>query len=137
MIPKRYLSGLSRKDRRTQKKNILKARKSYKSNKSKKYISRPKLKSFKSKKSSWTQKFHTLYPGIKTIKDISKAVGIPRKALLSVKKKGMGAYYSSGSRPNQTAQSWGLARMYSYILGGPTRKIDQEITEKYGVRFKH
>ena len=140
MIPKRYLSGLSRKDRRTQKNNILKARKSYKSNKSnksKKYISRPKLKSFKSKKSSWTQKFHTLYPGVKTIKDISKAVGIPRKALLDVKKKGMGAYYSSGSRPNQTAQSWGLARMYSYILGGPTRKIDHEITEKYGVRFNH
>lgn len=143
MIPKRYLSGLSRKDRITQKKNILKARKSYKSNKSNqskkknKYVPRPVLKSFKSKKSSWTQKFHTLYPGVKTIKDISKAVGIPRKALLSVKKKGMGAYYSSGSRPNQTAQSWGLARMYSYILGGPTRKIDQEITEKYGVRFKH
>ena len=144
MIPKRYLSGLSRKDRKTQKGNILKARKSYKSNKSNKskkktnkYISRPKLKSFKSKKSSWTQKFHTLYPGVKTIKDISKAVGIPRKALLQIKKKGMGAYYSSGSRPNQTAQSWGLARMYSYILGGPTRKIDHEITEKYGVRFKH
>ena len=144
MIPKRYLSGLSRKDRRTQKKNILKARKSYKSNKSNKsnkktnkYIPRPMLKSFKSKKSSWTQKFHTLYPGVKTIKKISKAVGIPRKALLDVKKKGMGAYYSSGSRPNQTAQSWGLARMYSYILGGPTRKIDHEITEKYGVRFKH
>ena len=140
MIPKRYLSGLSRKDRRTQKKNILKARKSYKSNKSnksKKYVPSPKLKSFKSKKSSWTQKFHTLYPGVKTIKDISKAVGIPRKALLAVKKKGMGAYYSSGSRPNQTAQSWGLERMYSYILGGPTRKIDHEITKKYGVRFKH
>jgi len=27
--------------------------------------------------------------------------------------------------------------MYSYILGGPTRKIDHEITKKYGVRFKH
>ena len=141
MIPKRYLSGLSRKDRRTQKKNILKARKSYKSNTSKKnnikYVPRPKLKSFKSKKSSWTQKFHNLYPGVKTIKDISKVVGIPKNALLQVKKKGMGAYYSSGSRPNQTAQSWGLARMYSYILGGKTRKIDHEITEKYGVRFKH
>lgn len=141
MIPKRYLSGLSRKDRKTQKKNILKARKSYKSIKGKKkntkYVPRPKLKSFKSKKSSWTQQFHNLYPGVKTIKDISKAVGIPKNALLQVKKKGMGAYYSSGSRPNQSAQSWGLARMYSYILGGKTRKIDHEITEKYGVRFKH
>ena len=49
----------------------------------------------------------------------------------------MGAYYSSGSRPNQTAESWGLARMYSYILGGPTRKIDHHITEKYNVKFKY
>ena len=137
MIPKRYLSGLSFRDKTKQKRNILKARKNYRTKKnSKKYIPRPKLKSFKSKKSSWTQKFHKLYPGKKTLKEIAKAVGIPRKALLAVKKKGMGAYYSSGSRPNQTAESWGLARMYSYILGGPTRKIDNHITIKYGVRFK-
>ena len=58
-----------------------------------------------------------------------------RKALQEVKKKGMGAYYSSGSRPNQTAQSWGKARMYSYILGGPTRKYDKHITLKYKVKF--
>ena len=49
--------------------------------------------------------------------------------LVEVKKKGMGAYYSSGSRPNQTPHSWGMARMYSYILGGPTRKIYKHITE--------
>ena len=49
--------------------------------------------------------------------------------------KGKGAYYSSGSRPNQTATSWGKARMYSYIMGGPTRKIDQHITDKYNVKL--
>ena len=52
-------------------------------------------------------------------------------------KKGKGAYYSSGSRPNQTASSWGKARMYAYILGSPTRKVDHHITEKYNVKFKH
>ena len=56
-------------------------------------------------------------------------------ALKEVVKKGMGAYYSSGSRPNQTAESWGKARMYSYIMGGPTRKVDNHITEKYKVKF--
>ena len=137
MIPNRYLSGLSRKDRRTQKKNILKSRSAYKTNKLKRYVPRPKLRSFKQKKSSWTQTFHELYPGVTKIKDISKVTGIPKNALLAVKKKGMGAYYSSGSRPNQTAQSWGLGRMYSYILGGKTRGVDHEITRKYKVRFKH
>lgn len=133
MVPKRYFSGLSKKDKQKQLKSIKKAKRSYKRGK---YVSRPKLKSFKSKKSSWTQKFHKLYPDAKTLKQISDATRIPKGALSAVKKKGMGAYYSSGSRPNQTAESWGLARMYSYILGGPTRRVDKHITEKYNVKFK-
>ena len=131
-IPKRYSSGLSKRDKQKQLKSIKKAKRSYKRGK---YVSRPKLKSFKSKKSSWTQKFHKLHPDAKTLKQISDATRIPKGALSAVKKKGMGAYYSSGSRPNQTAESWGLARMYSYILGGPTRRVDKHITEKYNVKF--
>ena len=133
-IPKQYSSGLSRKDKKKQLKSLKKSQRSYKKGK---YVSRPKLKSFKEKKSSWTQKFHKLHPEAKTLKQISDVTGIPKPALSAVKRKGMGAYYSSGSRPNQTAESWGLARMYSYILGGPTRKIDHHITKKYNVKFKY
>lgn len=133
-FPKRYTSGLSRKDKAKQLRELKRAKRSYKRGE---YVPRPKLKSFKSKQSSWTQKFHKLYPDAKTITDISQATGIPAGALKAVKKKGMGAYYSSGSRPNQTADSWGKARMYSYILGGPTRKIDNHITQQYNVKFKH
>tara|TARA_B100000963_G_C22619771_1_gene669271 strand:- start:766 stop:1179 length:414 start_codon:yes stop_codon:yes gene_type:complete len=136
MTPRKYYQGLSKKDRLKQLKSLKRSRRAYRKNRGKsKYYKRPKLKSFKEKKSSWTTKFKNKYPGIKTIKDIAKVTGIPREALLAVKKKGMGAYYSSGSRPNQTAQSWGLARMYSYIMGGPTRKIDKHITDKYNVKF--
>tara|TARA_A100001011_G_scaffold195699_1_gene204051 strand:- start:134 stop:535 length:402 start_codon:yes stop_codon:yes gene_type:complete len=131
-LPPQYIRGLSKKDKQKQLKSIRKAKRSYKRGK---YVSRPKLKSFKEKKSSWTQKFHKLHPNAKTLKQISDVTGIPKGALSAVKRKGMGAYYSSGSRPNQTAESWGLARMYSYILGGPTRKIDHHITEKYNVKF--
>jgi len=133
-LPKRYYSKLSRKDKKKQLRSLKKSQKSYKKGK---YFTRPKLKSFKEKKSSWTQKFHKLHPQAKTLKQISDATGIPKPALSAVKRKGMGAYYSSGSRPNQTAESWGLARMYSYILGGPTRKIDNHITKKYNVKFKY
>ena len=131
-LPTQYTRGLSKKDKKKQLKNLKTAKRSYKRGK---YVPRPKLKSFKEKKSSWTQKFHKLHPNAKTLKQISDVTGIPKGALSAVKKKGMGAYYSSGSRPNQTAESWGLARMYSYILGGPTRKIDHHITEKYNVKF--
>ena len=136
---KRYVpTSLSRKDADKQKKALQKARSSYKTKRgSKRYVARPKLQSFTSKKSGWTQKFHELYPDAKTMSQIAKVTGISMKALKAVKKKGMGAYYSSGSRPNQTAESWGKARMYSYILGGPTRKVDKHITDKYHVNFKH
>jgi len=135
--PKKYTDGLNRRDKKKQMRSLNRSRKAYKTKRGKKkYYKRPKLKSFKEKKSSWTTKFQKKYPEAKTITQIAKATGIPRKALLAVKKKGMGAYYSSGSRPNQTPQSWGMARMYSYILGGPTRKIDKHITEKYNVKFK-
>ena len=133
-LPPQYTRGLSKKDKKKQLRSLKKSQRSYKKGK---YISRPKLKSFKEKKSSWTQKFHKLHPEAKTLKQISDVTGIPKPALSAVKRKGMGAYYSSGSRPNQTAESWGLARMYSYILGGPTRKIDHHITEKYNVKFKY
>ena len=133
-LPPQYTKGLSKKDKKKQLKNLKTAKKSYKRGK---YVSRPKLKSFKEKKSSWTQKFHKLHPEAKTLKQISDVTGIPKPALSAVKRKGMGAYYSSGSRPNQTAESWGLARMYSYILGGPTRRVDNHITEKYNVKFKY
>jgi len=131
-ILKKYTKGLSLKDKSKQKKNIRTARRSYKKRKN---VRRRKIKSFKKKESGWTAKFHKRYPEAKTVPQISRATGIPTKALNAVKRKGMGAYYSSGSRPNQTAQSWGKARMYSYILGGPTRKIDREITKRYNVKF--
>ena len=46
-------------------------------------------------------------------------------------KKGQGAYYSSGSRPNQTSHSWGIARLASAITGGKSSQIDFHILEKY------
>jgi len=133
MIPKKYTKGLSYKDKKKQIKNIKTAKKSYKK---KKYIDRQKLKSYKNKKSSWTKKFKDKYGNITKLHEISKKTGVPKKALMAVLKKGRGAYYSSGSRPNQTAESWARARMYSYIMGGPTRKYDKEITKKYNVKFK-
>ena len=137
-LPKIYTAKLNRKDEKKQERALNRSRKAYRTKRGKqRYYSRPKLSSFKERKSSWTQKFKKQYPNAKSIKEISKVTGIPENALKAVKRKGMGAYYSSGSRPNQTAHSWGLARMYSYIMGGKTRKVDKAITDKYNVTFKH
>lgn len=134
-IPKKYTANLSRKDKKKQMRSIKKAQRSYRKKK-KEYIDRPKLKSYRSKKSSWVKKFEKKYgKDVKSLKQISKATGIPVKALQKVIKKGKGAYYSSGSRPNQTASSWGEARMYSFIMGGPARKVDMHIAREFNIKF--
>ena len=104
---------------------------------------RPKLKSFQSKPSKYTEAFNKKYgdklskmKGGKSKRNISKVTGIPFKALDEVYKKGEGAYFRGGSRPNQTPASWSRARMYSYIMGGKARQVDKEITKKYNVKFR-
>jgi len=128
-VPKTYVENLKGYERRKQIKSIFEG------------TYRPQT-SFKSKESTWTTRFNKIYgkrleamKGGRNKQNISKLTGIPFKALDEVVKKGEGAFRSSGSRPNQTPQSWGKARMYSYILGGPARRIDREITKKYNVDF--
>ena len=60
-------------------------------------------------------------------KELSKKTGCKISALKQIIRKGEGAYYSSGSRPNQTARSWGLARLASSVTGGNAAVIDFHI----------
>ena len=93
--------------------------------------SRPKVKSFTSKRSSWVEKFEKKY-GTKITDDkfIAKNI-ISKTGIDKILDKGMAAYYNQGSRPNQTPQSWSRARLASVILNGPARRIDKNIWEKY------
>ena len=133
MENKKYVpKNLSTKEKTKQRK-ILKERKA----KAKKGVFvEKKLNKKKTKESTYTTRFKNKYK-LKSysLSSIAKATKIPLKALQEVKKKGMGAYYSAGSRPNTTATQWAMARVYSYILGGGARKVDKAITEKYNVKF--
>ena len=95
---------------------------------------RPKLKSFQSKRSSWTEKFESKY-GFKITNDskISKEI-ISKTGINKILDRGMAAYYNSGSRPNQTPFSWARARLASVILKGPAYKVDKDIYEKYKIK---
>jgi len=127
IIPKRYVpKTLSQRDRIKQRKNILKSRRLYKRHT---YFTRPKVKSFKSKPSGHVQTAKRMYK-VDTIRpslNLAKRTGCSQKALRKIVNKGRGAYYSSGSRPNQTAESWGIARLASAVTGGPASKIDYDI----------
>jgi len=128
-VPVRYVpKNLSRKDKKKQKKELKKSRRLYKK---KKYYTRKKVKSFKSKISPHVKKAMKIYNINKIVVDntLSKKTGCSKKALNKIVSKGAGAYYSSGSRPNQTAISWGRARLASSITGGKAAAVDFKILE--------
>lgn len=84
------------------------------------------------KKGSCTERWEKKYPGAKSNLSKSKITGIPKKIIDKVDNKGRGAFYSSGSRPGQTAESWGKARVNCFILNkksvtdGPDRNLYEE-----------
>jgi predicted RNase H-like nuclease (RuvC/YqgF family) len=125
-IPRRYIpKTLSNRDSGKQRSNLNKSRRLYKRGI---YVSRPKLKSFHSRKSSHIKNAKSKY-GVKTVSvgSLSKKSGCSQSALRKILSKGRGAYYSSGSRPNQTAESWARARLASSLTGGPASKVDYSI----------
>ena len=53
------------------------------------------------------------------------------EVLKKIVKKGEGAYFSSGSRPNQTPQSWGLGRLASSLTGGKAASVDYNLLKNF------
>ena len=116
---KKYVpDSLSKEDKKKQIKSIVEK------------TDRPKVE-YKSRRSKYVVDFEKKY-GTKITDDdfINKNI-IKKKGIDLILDKGIGAYYSSGSRPNQTPFSWSRARLASVIMGGVARKIDKKIWEKY------
>jgi len=121
-LPKR----LTFSDKKKQAQMILKSRKLYKKNK---YYSRKPVKSFISKTSKHILKARKMYhvDKIDATDQLSKKTGCSKSTLKKIISKGEGAYYSSGSRPNQTSQSWGKARLASALTSGKAGAVDYNI----------
>jgi hypothetical protein len=117
-IPIKYIKGLKGKEKKAQIKSIFEK------------TDRPKT-SAKEKRSQWVVKFEKKYNKKITNKSwISKNI-ITTTGQNKIINKGIGAYYSSGSRPNQTGESWAYTRLASVIMNGPARKYDNDIWKKY------
>ena len=129
-VPVRYLPSLKEiKDAAKQVKMLIKSRTMYKKGK---YYTRKSISSYKSKTSSHIKDAMRIY-NIKTLtpnKELVQKTGCSLQALKKIVSKGEGAYFSSGSRPNQTAQSWGLARLASSITAGKSAAVDFDILDK-------
>lgn len=117
---------LTKKDKKKQKSELTRSKRLYKKGK---YYTRKKIKSFRSKPSKHVVTAKKMYNVKKIIpnKTLSEKTGCSIKSLNKIVNKGMGAYYSSGSRPNQTSTSWGIARLASSITGGNSSIVDFHI----------
>jgi len=129
-FPIRYIpKKLTKKDKQKQLKMLIKSKKLYKNHK---YYTRKQVSSYKNKKSNHILNARKIYniQNITPNKELAQKTGCKISALQQIVKKGEGAYYSSGSRPNQTPQSWGLARLASSLTSGKAAAVDYDIIEK-------
>ncbi len=82
---------------------------------------------------TYKQKFNKKY-GFKkdeghSLAEISRLTGYKLSGLRTIKKKGEGAFKSNPQsvRPQvKSATHWGIARVYSAVMGGKAKKIDQK-----------
>tara|TARA_B100000902_G_C27238611_1_gene878773 strand:+ start:1008 stop:1487 length:480 start_codon:yes stop_codon:yes gene_type:complete len=131
-VPTNYIpKSLSRKNKKLQRSELKKSRKAYRK---KQYYTRKKLPGYKSRRTRWAKRASKIYnvPDMKDVgmSELSSLTKCSVKSLNNIIKKGVGAYYSAGSRPNQTAHSWGIARLYSAISGGPASKVDMHLLKE-------
>jgi len=126
-IPMKYVPKyLTVSDKNKQIKQLAISKKLYKKGK---FYTRTKLHSFKNKQSKHIINARRIYniQNIRPTAELARATGCSLHALKQIVNKGAGAYYSSGSRPNQTPLSWGLARLASSITAGKSAAIDFHI----------
>ena len=129
-VPIRYLPNkLTSSDKKKQIIGLQKSKRLYKQHK---YFTRKPVSSFVSKPSNHVADARRIYniENVSPTQELANKTGCSLSALNKIVEKGEGAYYSSGSRPNQTAQSWGLARLASSITAGKSAAVDYNILEK-------
>jgi len=116
--PRKYYSGLTRKEKQLRKKEINKyGTKSFKDPKA--YLGFKTNVGKSTRKSSYTKSWNKLFPTIKSLEDRAKVTGVPLEEIKESFNRGMAAW-RTGHRVGATQQQWGYARVSSFLLCGKT-----------------
>jgi Family of unknown function (DUF5824) len=136
-FPIRYLPpSLTKKQKEIQARFLQKSRKAYKKgiyytrNQGRNKIKTYNTTGQKSKHLQTVKKVYHMDGPLRINQELIRKTGCSRKALEKIVNKGEGAYYSSGSRPNQTGHSWGYARLASAITGQKAAVVDYSIIDE-------
>tara|TARA_R110000772_G_scaffold268607_1_gene396689 strand:- start:759 stop:1031 length:273 start_codon:yes stop_codon:yes gene_type:complete len=86
---------------------------------------------------TYKQKFNKKYKFTKndshSLPEISKLTGFKLSGLKKIVEKGEGAFFSNPKsvRPQvKSSTQWGIARVYSAVMGGKASKIDKDLLIK-------
>lgn len=126
--PLKYYRGLTRKQNLQRKRSATRRTKmSWKDPKA--YVPFKSDQGVKTRKSSYTERFHKKHPNAKSLPDIAKETDVPLKTLQTVYNRGMAAW-RTGHRPGASAHAWGMARVHSFVLHGKTyRTADADLAK--------
>ena len=134
-----YYKGLSKKDKE-ERQRVIKKRSKMKDNDPDAYKGFRSDKGVKTKPSKWNAKFKKMYGELsedqkkivheklsakikKALKNKAKKANAPQGALTTVYNKGLAAW-KTGHRPGASQHAWAMARVNSFLAGGPARKVD-------------
>lgn len=127
--PARYFSGLS-KTRKIRRKKEIRSRSKLSWKNPLAYRPFATDKGTKTRKSSYTSKWHKRFPESHGLEEASKNTGVPIRFLRESYNRGMAAW-RTGHRPGATAEQWGYARVYSMLLKGKTyHTTDSDIVKR-------
>ena len=135
--PKKYVSGLTSKQKKSHDKHLEKQGKKSDSDKSA-YKQSPADKVAKTKTSKFTKKYKQMYgedmsieEAIKGLQNKSKKSGMSYSILKKVYDRGMAAW-KGGHRPGTTPQQWAFARVNSFITKSPGTwgKADSDLAKQ-------
>ena len=86
---------------------------------------------------TYKQKFNKKYGKKKdesnSLAEISRKTGYKISGLRKIVDKGKGAFYNNPKsvRPQvKSATQWGIARVYSAVMGGKAKKIDKKLLKR-------
>ncbi len=134
-----YFKGLSKKDK-DERERVIKKRAKMDSDDPDAYKGFRSDKGVKTKPSKWNAKFKKMYGEMtedqktvfheklsakikKALKNKAKKANAPQGALTTVYNKGLAAW-RTGHRPGASQHAWAMARVNSFLAGGPARKVD-------------
>ena len=114
-VPAQYLRGLTGAAREQRKREILRERERGT------YHPLPSDKGVKTKRSKWSSLFEATYGRRpRNVSDVAHLTGIARPILKAVYDRGLAAWSTGGHRRGASQHAWAMARVQSFVLGGPT-----------------